>query len=580
MPEREAALARGFVLGQDQDIPASTVRDFRDSGLAHLLAVSGQNVVLLGLLAIPFLALAGLRSRARLLALAAIILVYIPVAGGGPSIQRAGVMGLAVLAAAAVDRPVMRTWSLCLAAAVTLILNPLSTADPGWQLSFAAVVGIALLARPIARRLGPVRGSGPGSPMRAIADGFGVTVAASLATLPLIALHFDRIPVATVTANLLAMPAVAPSMWLGMAAGAIGQLSPALAVPLNLVNSVLLGFIAQIAEWFGGQSWSALEIGVDSPARLAGAYLILGLICGFGLAISRPSSDASGVRGAGSSRVVAVAIASFLLLVAPVLATQMEPGRRTLAAPPPGGARIEFLDVGQGDAILIRPHGVDPVLVDFGPPGAGILEALRSASVRRLSAAVLTHMDLDHAGGIYEVLDSVPVGTLIHDDLDRRATLAARRAGTDLLRVEAGDGFRLGPVELEVLWPPPGTERTEPRDSERNARSVVLLVSWRDRRILLTGDAEAEEVSLVPGRLDVLKLAHHGSDDAGLPTLLATARPELGIISAGAGNRHGHPTDAVLAALDEAGVGILRTDRQGTLSVVFGGSKLGVETGR
>lgn len=578
MPEREAALARGFVLGQDQDIPAKTVQDFRDSGLAHLLAVSGQNVVLLCLLAIPFLAMSGIPGRTRLLILAGLILVYVPVAGGGPSIQRAGVMGMAALAAAAVDRPVMRAWSLCLAAAVTLALNPLAATDPGWQLSFAAVVGIVLLARPIAVRLTGPGSDRRGSIRRAVADGFGVTLAASLATLPLIAFHFERVPVATVTANLIAMPAVAPSMWLGMAAAAIGQLIPPLAVPLNLLNTILLGFIAQIADWFGGQAWSAVAVGLDSVAELGLAYLLLGIISVGVLTALRRLQIPRGPEGVGVRP--AFLIPLVILVLGPLVAGLLAPGRRELPPPPPGGARIEFLDVGQGDSILIRPHGEDPVLVDFGPPGAGVMEALRSASVERLSAAVLTHLDLDHAGGVYEVLESVPVGTLMYDELDRPIEITARRAGSDLLPVSTGDRFRVGPIGIEVLWPPPRASTDRLPDSERNARSVVLLVEWRDRRILLTGDAESEEVQLSPGGLDVLKVAHHGSDDAGLPGLLAQTRPGLAVISAGADNRHGHPTEQVLGALEAAGVPILRTDRQGTVSVVLDARGTNTETGR
>lgn len=579
MPAREASLARGFVLGQDQDIPTATVEDFRDSGLAHLLAVSGQNVILLGLLAIPLLSLAGLGHEGRLLVLAGLILIYVPVAGGGPSIQRAGVMGLAALAAAAVDRPVMRAWSLCLAAAITLGLNPLAATDPGWQLSFAAVVGIALLARPLADRLTLAIAGRGGTFGRALADGFGVTLAASIITLPLIAFHFERVPISTVTANLLALPAVAPSMWLGMTAAALGQVAPVLAVPLNLLNSVLLAFIARLAGWLGGEGWSTLGLVLDSSAELIGAYLLLGAGTGLILLLTGPTG-LPGRPARGSMRQAVVLASVTLLVFGPVLAGLLGTGRRNLPEPPPGGARIEFLDIGQGDSILIRPSGEDPVLVDFGPPGAEVVDALRSASLERLSAAVLTHLDLDHAGGLFDVLESIPVGTLMYQEVDRATATAARRAGSRLLPVSTGDRFRLGPVAIEVLWPPRRSESGPLPDSERNGHSIVLLVEWRQRRILLTADAEAEEVPLFPGRLDVLKVAHHGSDDAGLPRLLESTSPGMAVISAGAGNPHGHPTEGVLASLAEAGVQTLRTDRQGTVSVVFGAHGTAVETDR
>ncbi len=177
MPEREAALARGFVLGQDDRIDAATREDFRRSGLAHLLAVSGQNVLLLCLLAWPFLALLGLTLRTRLLLLLALIAVYVPVTGAGPSIQRAAVMGAAGLLAALAERPSSRWYALLLAVGVTLALNPRAAGDVGWQLSFAAVAGILLWTGRLATLL--AGDAARGSPRRAVAEGVAVTVAAT-----------------------------------------------------------------------------------------------------------------------------------------------------------------------------------------------------------------------------------------------------------------------------------------------------------------------------------------------------------------------------------------------------------------
>ena len=153
LPPPEAALARGMVLGQDEQIDESTRQDWRDSGLAHLLAVSGQNVMLLVALALPLLALARLGPYARGVALLALVALYVPLAGAGPSLQRAGIMGVAGIAAVMLSRPASRWYALLLAAALTLALNPRASADPGWQLSFVAVAGILALGRPLAPAL-------------------------------------------------------------------------------------------------------------------------------------------------------------------------------------------------------------------------------------------------------------------------------------------------------------------------------------------------------------------------------------------------------------------------------------------
>src|SRR4051812_40600703 len=202
-PDPEAALLRGFLLGEDDRLDPQTVDDFKRSGLAHLLAVSGDCVMLLALLGAWLLGLLGVNLRTRLFALLALIAVYVPVTGAGPSIQRAGIMGAAGVVAALAGRPRWRWYAVMLAAALTLALNPRSVSDPSWQLSFAAVIGILLFARRIRdlilEPLATVRGnahipSGAPSPARrAFAEGAGVTVAATLTTAPLFAHHFGAV---------------------------------------------------------------------------------------------------------------------------------------------------------------------------------------------------------------------------------------------------------------------------------------------------------------------------------------------------------------------------------------------------
>ncbi len=146
-----------MVLGEDDQIDDATREDWRDAGLAHLLAVSGQNVMLLAALALPLLTLAGVGLRARFAVVTVLIAVYVPLAGAGPSLQRAGIMGLAGIVAMAASRPASRSYALLLAATATLAWNPRAWEDPGWQLSFAAVAGILAIGVPLRR--GPAPGS-------------------------------------------------------------------------------------------------------------------------------------------------------------------------------------------------------------------------------------------------------------------------------------------------------------------------------------------------------------------------------------------------------------------------------------
>lgn len=572
MPEREAALARGFVLGDDSDIDERTVEDFRRSGLSHLLAVSGQNIVLLALLAIPFLSLLGIGPRARLVAIAALILIYIPLAGGGPSIQRAGVMGIAGLVAVAATSAPSRVYALGLAAAVTLGLNPRATADIGWQLSFAAVIGIMLLARPLQIRLAPFIGTSGWR--KALAEGAAVTLAATISTAPLVAFHFERLPVGTVFANLLAMPAVAPAMWTGMFSVGFGQISQLLVIPANLAGSVFLAWIAQVAEWFGRPGWAELEVKIDDPLTLGFVALLVGAIVVAGLQLWRPGR--SPVRP-GRWLPATAALTLCLLLLLP----WSSHGRRTLEPPPPGGARVDVLDIGQGDATLIRPWNADPVLIDGGPPGGDLEGALESAGVERLAAVLLTHPDLDHYGGLFDVFGLTPVERFLFDKTTPELLSAAREAGAGLDRISTGEVIRTGDIRLEILWPPAdaGAIPVAGDDTDTNLRSIVALLEWRGFRMLLTGDAEAEAVPMDPGPVDVLRVPHHGSRDTGLPALLDKSSPRMAVISVGEDNTYGHPVPEVLGELEESGVETLRTDEQGTVSIVLDRDGWKVETG-
>ena len=590
MPAREAELARGFVLGEDERIDDATVEDFRRAGLSHLLAVSGQNVALLALLAMPLLAALGMPLRTRLVWVLGAIVVYVPLAGAGPSILRAGAMGgLSVLATLA-GRRTSRLYALALAAVVTLAIDPRIGADVGWQLSFAAVLGILALASPlraaVASRIGARGWRG------ALAEGAAMTIAATLATAPLIAFHFESVSTTTLLANLLALPAVAPAMWLGMLAAVGGQVPGFPVELLNAVEAPLLAYIAQVAAWCGRPSWAYLHVQLSSTgliasyaALAAATFAIPAFVRRHRLANlkRRRTLPADGpishdIRGFSARRRAfrGFGAAAAVVLTAVALAW-MGAGGGADAAGPVAGLRVSVLDVGQRDAILLQPAGAPAVLVDGGPPGDDLATKLRAAGVERLGAAIVTHEQSDHAGGIEELLGRIPVARFAYARIGRRLLGEAETAGAAPVRIAAGGALRSGRLRIEVLWPPRELLAAPLAGADPNAQALVLLARWRDFSMLLAADAEAEAVPIDPGPVDVLKLSHHGSEDAGLDALLDRSAPQLAVISVGAGNPYGHPAPATLAVLAGHQVPVLRTDRDDT--VVLDVSARSVEVG-
>jgi len=587
MPEREAALARGFVLGQDEEVDAATTEDFRRSGLSHLLAVSGQNVALLALLAMPLLAALGMPLRTRLFWVLGLIAVYVPLAGSGPSIQRAGIMGgLSVLALLA-GRRASRFYALLIAAIVLLALDPGIAADVGWQLSFAAVLGILLLATPLREAI--IARIGRGGAQRTLAEGAALTISATLATAPLIAFHFEAVSTTTLFANLLALPAIAPAMWLGMLVAGAGQIPGFPVEALNAVDSLLLAYIAQVAAWCGRPGWAYLDVRLGIGG-LAASYAAIAVVATAVARLARHRRITAARRthvrslsGIARQRANAPRLklaGAFAALLAAVLF--LLPGSTGVSSPSvSAGLRVTVLDVGQGDAILFQPRDSPALLVDGGPPGRGLLAMLRAAGVGRLGAAIVTHDQSDHAAGIGELLGAIPVDRLLYGASGSSTLAAAATAGIPARRLAAGSVVRSGRLRLEVLWPPAQLLSGSHEGEDPNALALVMRARWHRFAMLLTADAEAEATPLDPGPVDVLKVAHHGSDDTGLAGLLDRTRPRLAVISVGAGNPFGHPTAMTLATLVAHGACVLRTDRNGPIAIEVGShsTNLRIDTG-
>jgi competence protein ComEC len=548
IPAPESALLRGMALGEDAALPDRVRDELRAAGLSHLVAASGQNVMLLAALVLAAAAVAGLSLHARLVVVLALIALYVPLAGGGPSIQRAGVMGAAGVVAILAARPAARWYALLLAAAVTLLANPHAIEDVGWRLSFAAVVAIFLLTARL--RDGLVRRGLP----PALAEALGLTTAATLGTAPLIAAQFDQASLVSLPANLAAAPAVAPAMWLAMLAAAAGQASAALATPF----AALAAFPAAYGMWVG-----------HVASHLPGAQAVV------------PAAAVAGVCAAMTTAIVArrarpaVALAAVVAMVIGAVLPRLPAGAQA-----PRGLRVTFLDVGQGDATLIQRRG-SAILVDAGPPDGPILARLRHAGVRRLDLMVVTHAQDDHDGGAAGVLRAMPVGMVLdgRDGVREPAGLAmaaaAARRRVRLVAPDAGEVLRVGGVALRILWPDASIR--PPPGGDPNERAIVAEASADGLRVLLTADAESDvldHLDLEP--VDVLKVSHHGSADPGLPALLERLHPRLAAIEVGRHNRYGHPAAPTLAALAAAHVAVVRTDRDGSVRVEPAGRVLRV----
>ena len=574
LTEPEAALAKGILLGQRSALPRDLTDDFNRSGISHLVAISGYNVTLVAGLAVGSLGWL-LGRRPATVAAMALVVVFALLVGAGPSVLRAAIMGIVMLGASLAGRPGSGLTAVALAAAALTVWRPLAIDDVSFQLSFAATLGLLLLARPIADRLGAtlvrVLPAGLATPL---AENLAVTTAASLAVLPIIAANFGRVSVVAIPANLVAVPAFPLILVSSAVAAVAGSLWPPLAGYVGQAAYLPLAYLVDVGRFASSVPAAALSlprIGLWAAALMYVAVAALVLVLRLR---GRPElAEHARLRLGPAVPATCLVVGLSVMVWAGVFSGDS------------GRLRVTVLDIGQGDAILIETPAGHNILIDGGPSEAAIMQALGRAlspRVRRIDLVVLSHAQDDHVTGLVSVLERYSVGSVLAPPLPGgSAAYAAWQAEVESGAVTSREAVAstwidLGRgVRLEVLAPPDPPLRGTPDDL--NSNSIVLRLVYGDLSFLLTGDlsAEGEEALLRTGvdlRSAVLKLGHHGSDGSSTAAFLAAVRPSVAVASAGAGNNFGHPSPSTILRL--GATPLLRTDRNGSVRFETDGKRL------
>ncbi len=602
-----SGLANALLLGRREGIPPEVAEDFRNTGAAHLLAISGLHVGIQLLLALAVAGWAlGRRRGLYLLVPLLAVWMYVVLSGVPVSVVRAAIMGTVYLAALALGRPRSALPSLSLAAAVMVGVNPVVLGQISFQLSFTAIAGI-VLALPFQARVSEALDTRSRSAAhwsrvlgwqaaRWALPGIIVSAAATTATWPLVAYNFDHLPLFGIVTTLLALPAL-PFILIGSLATAIGSLvHPILGQFIGwlawLPISYLLVLVENMPSITAPVSWVGVPLVWVWYGILGGLMLLYGSrLVPMGGGGSPSSSQGSDGRAG---------VAGLLVLLAALMAGGLFLWAQLLARPEvsgPGNLHVYFFDVGQGDsALIVTPTGRQ-VLIDGGPGRGTATRALAGRlprGDRSLDLVVLTHLDDDHSRGLLRILERYSVGGLmvgegVADGPDFASwQTALERHG--VRRIDSARGLRmeLEPgVTIEVLNPP-----QSPKDQgrvwpvqDRNNQSVALRMVHGRAAFLFAADIEAEAEDLLargPAVLQsaVLKVSHHGSGTSTIQPFLDRVSPVTAIISSGEDNRFGHPDPDVVSRL-EAAVGperVYRTDRHGTVEVISDGESLWVKT--
>jgi len=590
VPEPEASLLQGIVLGLKAGIPREVYDEYNATGTSHIIVISGSNISLVAcLFALVFGQLLGKR-RAYWLTVAGIGL-YVLLVGADAAVVRAGLMGCLFVTALYLGRRATAYVSLAASAVLLTLLNPLTLWDAGFQLSFAATLSLILFSPPLERLVerGLSRLFSPGqapASLLTLNQAMVATLAALVLTLPLVAYHFGRLSLVSPLANLLILPVQPPVMALGGLAALTGSLP--LLEPLARVLAWLpwlcLAYTGAVVHALAAWPLAAIDlghIGWQWPALYYAAIAAGAWALG-----RRPSRPASPGGGLAVRRPLPALMA--LALAAAVL------GCLALFQRPDGRLHVAFLDVGQGDAILVTTPAGRQILVDGGPSPAALGAALAQEMPfwdRSIDLLILTHADGDHVGGLVEALARYRVGGWLDNGrasdqaLYVQSLAALEAASVPRQVIAAGDRLELGQgAVMQALHPPRGDA---PRAlAEDNEGSIVLRLTWGEAAFLLTGDlgTAGEDYLLASGQLleaDVLKVAHHGSGSSTGSAFLQAVAPHFAVISVAAGNDFGHPGPALLERLGKLpDLAVLRTDQDGTVEFITDGEQLWVRTER
>lgn len=550
LPKQEAELEQGILLGDTSDIESDIKDDFRECNLSHMLAVSGAHLsyLVLGINTVLSKKAFGIRRR-KILSII-FILIFMVIVNMSSSVVRAGISTIVAIFATLIYRKQDTYTTISIALLLTLLNNPFAILDVGLQLSYLATLSIIVFYSKFTQK------QFNNKVKKYLYESAILTVSANILILPITIYEFNTIPINSMISNLLAGPLLGICIILGMFTVIISiilfPVSKLIAFPLQIILKILIKIIELISKIpFGNYT-------VKTPWFIVVflTYVIIATLI------------------YNKKRITKIlTMVTLIIFVVMQVCTFINID---------GKLKIYFIDVGQGDSMLVRTVRGKNILIDGGgskDPDYDIGEKilvpyLLDRRIKTLDYVIISHFDEDHATGVAQILGKIDVSSIIltrqleENDIYRHILSIAKEKKIKLIYVKEGDVLKIGGIKISIIHP----ENKLMINNPMNNNSIVCKVEYNSFSMLLTGDIEMEAEELILRKninlkADVLKVAHHGSKTSTTGEFLKAINPKVALIGVGKNNNFGHPSNEVIQRLKENGTRIYRTDENGEISI-------------
>jgi len=547
LTDEEGNLLLAILSGDKDKLSEDIQESFKTSNLSHMLAVSGAHVsyIILGLTYVLQNSIIG-KKNGKIVCIF-FLLVFMAITNFTPSVTRACIMAVLTLFSGIIYRKSDVYTNISVAALITLIFNPYSLLDLGFQLSYGGTIGIIIFIKRIQEK------KSNSKVINYIKQMALVSIYANIIIIPIMMYHFNTVSFTFIISNIMASPILGIIVITGflfiIASITVKPLTRLIAIFIKPILSILI----KISQICSKLPFSNILVVTPYMFNVISYYAII-LYC-----IKSKKNNKCKII---ICLLIVLILINFIIYIFPQK------------------LRIFFIDVGQGDSTLIITPDKKTVLIDGGGSDSFdvgekvLLPYLLDRRILKVDYVLISHFDTDHATGVAQILGKIDVSSIIltrqleENDIYRHILSIAKEKKIKLIYVKEGDVLKIGGIKISIIHP----ENKLMINNPMNNNSIVCKVEYNSFSMLLTGDIEMEAEELILRKninlkADVLKVAHHGSKTSTTGEFLKAINPKVALIGVGKNNNFGHPSNEVIQRLKENGTRIYRTDENGEISI-------------